>query len=173
MINKTFLALIFSLAGSLAASAATLVPVSYSMPNGGYEYIAGYGDNTYTSSNCENCPNYLSGGLGELTDGVTSPGFFAYLGSFVPMVGWLNTSPTIEVFFNGPQSFGSVGLHLSNAHGAAGIGLPSTVTIAGNQVFSVQGQNDYPDTSNEWHWFNLASGTTGSSLTIRLDATDQ
>jgi hypothetical protein len=173
VLNKTFLALLFPLAGSLAASAATLVPISYSMPNGGYDFIAGYGDNTYNSSNCPDCPVFLSGGLGELTDGITSPGFFAYPGSFGPMVGWFNSSPTIEVFFDGPQSFGSVGLHLSNAHGAAGIGLPSTVTIAGNQVFSVQSQNDYPDTSNEWQWFDLASGTTGSSLTIRLDAAYQ
>lgn len=66
-----------------------------------------------------------------------------------------------------------MGLHLSNAHSAAGIGLPSTVTIAGDQVFSVQGQNVYPDTSNERHRFELASGTTGSSLTIRLDAAYQ
>ncbi len=168
--TRLFLAVLLSAFAAISANAG-LVPISYSMPNGDGGSYSGYTDDTYTSSNCPDCPGYLSGGLGQLTDGITVPSFFgigeAFTHNYPYMVGWLATSVTITAFFDGTQTFGSVGLHLSDSHGAAGIDLPTTITIGGNQVFSPQPQSS--EIANEWHWFTLAPGTTGSSLSIQIE----
>ena len=162
-----FVALIFSLMASHAATAA-LIPISYSMPNGD---LPSYGDETYNNSTCPNYPYTLCGGVGQLTDGVTVPSFFGAGNNFY-MVGWGSNSIIATFYFDGTQNFGAVGLHLSDAHGQAGIGLPLTVTInAGSaQVFTPATQTG--DNGNYWNWFDLAPGTSGSSVSVRLDRND-
>ena len=88
------------------------------------------------------------------------------------MVGWGSNNITATFYFDGTQNFGAVGLHLSDAHGQAGIGLPLTVTInAGSaQVFTPVTQTG--DNGNYWNWFDLARGTSGSSISARLDRND-
>ncbi len=88
------------------------------------------------------------------------------------MVGWGSNNITATFYFDGTQNFGAVGLHLSDAHGQAGIGLPLTVTInAGSaQVFTPVTQTG--DNGNYWNWFDLAPGTAGSSISVRLDRND-
>ena len=62
---------IAALLASLAAGeAAALQPDSYSMPNG-YSGSYNYWDEIYSGSGCRTCDGaFLSGGTGELTDGV-------------------------------------------------------------------------------------------------------
>lgn len=164
---RLFSLLLFVLAPALMAG---IIPVSYSMQNGEYTYVSGYGDNTYTSSNCPGCPADLSGGTGELTDGHVEPSFFSSEGgAYTKMVGW-GGDPSITFEFGSAQTFGAVMLHLSDAHGAAGIYLPTSVDVTiGNTTlnFGLTPQSVYPTTLNEWHTMNVG-GLTGSSVTVKM-----
>ena len=152
---------------TLTASGATLSPISYSMPNGGG--FPGYEDETYSSPNCPNCPGYLSGGLGQLTDGITTPSFFPDEGgTFSTMVGW-TFDPEIFFYFDSTQSFGQVQIHLSDAHGRAGIALPSSIDIligSTTLTFNPVAQNE-TGSLNEWHSFNT-QGLSGDSVKVTL-----
>lgn len=147
---------------------AALIPISYSMPNGDFPL---YSDETYNNSSCPGYPFTLCGGLGQLTDGITKPSFFG-ADNYTYMVGWASSGVVATFFFDGSQNFGAVGLHLSDAHGQAGIGLPLTVTINAGvaQVFTPITQT--ADNGNYWSWFDLAPGTSGSSISVRLDRND-
>jgi hypothetical protein len=81
----------------------------------------------------------LSGGLGELTDGVipTQNWFIveAPAGNG-PYVGWANINPTITFFFDKAYDFTSVTFHLDDSNGSGGVAPPSRATVAG-QSFSI------------------------------------
>ncbi len=156
------------LAFSLSASADTLSPISYSMPNGEYSYVTGYGDNAYSNTSCPGYPGSLCGGLGELTDGLTVPSFAGGV-NYYSMVGWGSgegSSQTISFFFDGVQNFGRVGVHASN-YSPAGILLPSSVQITVGadtpQNFTVAPSSS---TDNQWLYFDVTG--SGSSLDLKL-----
>lgn len=122
------------------AHAGTLSPLSYDMLNGNGIASGGsfnYWDLFYNGvgpTNVDNAP--LSGGLGDLTDGVIAvDNWFAVenIDGTGPYVGWRTFDPVITFNFAGLVSIDAVTLHLDDSDGAGGVSLPTGVSI--NNVF--------------------------------------
>ena len=101
-------------------------PTSYDIYNGN----AGYLDDTYSpdpSNNHLTAGAYLSGGLGDLTDGITgplhsdtNPGLF---------VGWQNYDPTITFHFAGVVDIGAIAFFVDGNSTGGGVNVPSKVAF--------------------------------------------
>ncbi|MEM6682497.1 MAG: hypothetical protein AAF607_09665 [Pseudomonadota bacterium] len=99
MLSATCFGLIVNAAVSLAA---IISPTSYNIPNGSTGSFT-YFDDSYNGAGGNNVPGAaLTGGVGDLTDGVIAvtswngpdgpnPG---------PYVGWLNINPKLSFFFD-------------------------------------------------------------------------
>ncbi|MEW6220400.1 MAG: VPLPA-CTERM sorting domain-containing protein [Thermodesulfobacteriota bacterium] len=122
------------LAGAGAAGAAPLAPVSYDMPNGetgSYQYW----DESYTGSgNPLVSLSPLSGGLGDLTDGVIATQNWNIVEAPAgpgPYVGWYTITPTITFHFGGPVTVDAVTFYVDDANGYGGVRTPAGFVIAG------------------------------------------
>jgi MYXO-CTERM domain-containing protein len=153
-----------SLAGLTASALAIqVVPISYSMPNG----VAGaftYFDDSYNGSGCVTCAgSALSGGKGDLTDGVlANANWFSSPG---PWVGW-STNPTIVFQFAGNVAIDTVSLRFDDSNGNGGVSPPASVTIAG-QTFLVTDAI----TSTPFDFTVTGLTFVGSSLPIAINRT--
>lgn len=118
-----------------AVQAATVHPTSYYMNNGASGSF-NYWDDSYTGSgNNRRDGAFLSGGLGDLTDGVIATQNWNRVegprGPVGPYVGWVNTNPSIVFRFDTAQKFNTVTFHFDSNGGGGGVGAPSSVTING------------------------------------------
>ncbi|MDP0498924.1 MAG: PEP-CTERM sorting domain-containing protein [Verrucomicrobiota bacterium JB022] len=84
--------------------------------------------------------SYPDTGGTELTDGVDITLAWGnginMSGQTAPLVGWLNTDSSITFSFAEPQVFYSVTAFFADSDNAAGVGMPSTVTISDGADFS-------------------------------------
>ncbi len=124
---------------STTVVAAPILPISYDMRNG-QTGSYNWWDDTYSGSgNSMLDGTLLTGGLGQLTDGI--------LGTFVvgacctpatayPWIGWASIQPDITFNFGSPTIFTSAGFHAANPH-TGGIALWGSVTLS----FSIDGIN--------------------------------
>lgn len=135
-------------AWSGAVSAAPLLPTSYDLRNGDGQASGGsfnYWDLAYSGAGATTVDGAsLSGGLGDLTDGVIATQNWFNVenaGGTGPYVGWYRcTAPacvpdpvvtfrftpgTLETFV-----FNSVTLHLDDANGAGGVQLPAAISVS-------------------------------------------
>ncbi len=106
---------------------AVVAPVSYDMQNGQtgtYSYFDdiydGNGDNTQPLA-------WLTGGLGELTDGVIATQHWNT--NNAPYVGWSSLDPTITFHFAQSVNIESVVLHMDDSSGGGGVHVPTDVRI--------------------------------------------
>jgi hypothetical protein len=120
------------------ALAVQVVPSSYAMPNGNagdYTYF----DESYNGSGCVTCAGAaLSGGLGDLTDGViatTSWNVAEPPAGPGPYVGWRFINPAITFRFDGVVNIDSVTISF-DSNAITGVFAPQSVTIAG-QTFPI------------------------------------
>ncbi len=95
--------LLLSLLGT--AAQAHLTVVSYTMTDGA-DLHGAYYDNAYNGTRDAN--RWLSGGTGDLTDGVTSVSVAAGYGAWAPYVLWDGLSPVITFDLGGPFTLSSV-----------------------------------------------------------------
>lgn len=118
----------------VAAIAAPVSPISYEMQNGqtgSYQYW----DESYSGSgNSSVSLSLLSGGLGDLTDGIiatqnwnvveapSGPG---------PYVGWASIDPVIKFSFASVLSFNSITFHLDDSNGLGGVQPPASIWVNG------------------------------------------
>lgn len=120
------------------ATASPLTVSTYSMFNGGtgaYNYY----DHNYTpcpASDCITTGAPLSGGTGELTDGVTSSTDWNVAGNPEPWVGWDNgqpngTNPTVTFNFASTVTINSVSVWFDNTLGYGEVGAPGTILVDG------------------------------------------
>ena len=111
-----------------------VMPVSYDMLNGetgNYTYF----DDTYNGSGNPQQPlSPLSGGLGDLTDGVIATQNWNIAN--LPYVGWHTITPTITFHFAEEMRIHTVVLHVDDSNGAGGVYPPSLVrlTMGGQSV---------------------------------------
>lgn len=103
--------------------AAIVEPVTYEAPtpNNG---VFGYQDDTYNGTNIG---GMLSGGTGDLTDGVVAPGH--WFTTPRPWVGWANADPTLVFRFAPGTILDTVDFYFDNAQGAGAVRLPRSVTL--------------------------------------------
>lgn len=119
------------LAASSLALAVPVTPLSYSMQNGGTGSY-NYWDDSYSGSG-STTTNYaaLSGGLGDLTDGVIATQNWnvaeAPAGAG-PYVGWL-ASPSINFHFASAQTIKSLTVHYDDANGYGGVWTPNSISL--------------------------------------------
>ena len=126
--------------------AASISPISYDMLNGNGQAIGGsfnYWDKNYTGSgntNQDNAP--LSGGLGDLTDGVIATDNWLNVENVAgegPYVGWLSLDPTITFNFANIVNIDSVTIYVDdyNGVGAGNVRVPHSVNLSmGGASFS-------------------------------------
>jgi hypothetical protein len=121
---------------AVRVEAAPILPTSYDMPNG----IAGsytYFDSTYNGSgNTAVSGAALSGGLGELTDGIIPTSNWSVTeppDGDGPYVGWQNFDPTITFHFVAGTTINGVTIYLDDSNGAGGVSPPSAIRINGQQ----------------------------------------
>lgn len=149
---NSFIPAIFALGlSAAAATAATVTPTSYDMlngQNGSYTYQDGtYSVGGLLHPNANTSGAALSGGLGELTDGIiatgnwNSPGVEPAPGNG-PYVGWASIQPVITFNFADAVDFVSATFHFDGSN-AGGVAPPSSVTINGvNQAVSAPASTD-------------------------------
>jgi hypothetical protein len=108
------------------------------MPNGNGVASGGsfnYWDRSYNGSGSvttDNAP--LSGGLGDLTDGVIATQNWNLVENVAgtgPYVGWRNLDPTITFQFASTASFDSVVIDFDDSDGNGGVAAPLGVVING------------------------------------------
>ena len=122
--------------GSPCAEAMKISPVSYDMPNGHGQASSGmfnYWDLAYTGSGDTMSDGAaLTGGLGDLTDGVAAGDNWFNTENVAgtgPYVGWANLDPVITFHFDEPRQWQTIRIHVDDADGAGGVSTPSAVTV--------------------------------------------
>jgi hypothetical protein len=122
------------------AQAAPVTITSYSMPNGDGRSTTGvynYWDRSYTGtgdSNIDGAP--LSGGTGDLTDGIIASGFWNVTENVAgtgPYVGWRNTrslNPLITFNFDGDTTINAIRIHIDNSQDGS-VRAPADILING------------------------------------------
>jgi hypothetical protein len=115
-------------AGWTPALGASIMPQRYEMMNGGISTFS-YLDDSYNGSGDKTVPYaYLSGGLGDLTDGViatqnwnNTPGLY---------VGWgYGNIPVIRFHFSTPVTINTINIFVDDADGSGSVRLPDSYRI--------------------------------------------
>lgn len=164
-----------------AAQADVLTVNSYDMLNGNGQANGGnynYWDKAYNgvgSTATDNAP--LSGGVGDLTDGVVSTFNWYSVENATgtgPYVGWrdlgLNAGPSITFNFASSVSINTIRIHADDSNGAGGVSLPSFVSFNGGAPISVVD----PDTSAAPSWLEFSNlNLSGNSVNVRLSYGNQ
>lgn len=146
------------------AWAATVAPVSYDELNG-FAGQYNYFDDLYTGSGCKTCAgSSLTGGLGDLTNGViaTSNWNVAETSGHGPYVGWAYTDPTITFHFGQLVQIDSVTFSFDDAQ-AGGVSAPTSVLI-GTKSFSVAN----PVGTAPFSFTASGLGFAGSDLAVKI-----
>lgn len=134
--HHTAIATLTLLAGGSATAVTALsstAPDSYNMLNGDSGSFT-YFDDSYNGVGCVTCSYApLSGGKGDLTDGLIATGnWFAASG---PYVGW-RIDPVITFHWATPVNITSVTFHFDDSDGSGGVNAPASVLVDGN-LFSI------------------------------------
>lgn len=158
---------------SSATFAATVGPVSYEMPNGYGQASGGnynYWDKAYTGSGNTSADGaYLSGGLGDLTDGIVTTlnwNSIENIGGTGPYVGWVDINPTIIFHFATSVNISSISIHADDSAGGGGVNLPTSVAFNGGAAISVLD----PDASDSPAYLTFSNlSLTGKDISITLN----
>lgn len=162
-----------------AAGPGVLAPTHYDMLNGyGTANLGSYNywDKGYTGSG-NTTQDYapLSGGLGDLTDGVVATGRWdevENLDGTGPYVGWATIDPVITFHFDGVHSFSQLTVWHDDANGYGNVATPQgfVVTVGGrSQTFTIADPaGDSPFAST----LLLGPGFVGDTLQLQVLRTD-
>ena len=129
-----------ALALAVPASASAVLSTGYDMPNGDGTASGGsynYWDRFYTGAGATTTDGAaLSGGKGDLTDGVVAPTFW-YLtengAGTGPYVGWydpVTPKPVVTFHFAGSPAIGGINIHIDNSH-VGGVYAPGAILVDG------------------------------------------
>jgi PEP-CTERM motif len=168
-----------TLAAASAAAQTVVAPIAYDMPNGYGQANMGsynYWDKAYTGSGNTSLDfDPLSGGLGDLTDGVIATQRWDMVENAEgtgPYVGWAGIDPVITFHFGQVHSFSQVKIWHDDADGYGNVATPMgfTVTVgAQSQYFAITDPvGDVPFAST----LVLGAGFTGSSLQLQVHRFD-
>lgn len=168
-----------ALASASAAAQTVVAPTAYDMPNGYGRANNGsfnYWDLAYTgsgSTTTDFAP--LSGGLGDLTDGVIATerwDLVENLEGTGPYVGWSAIDPVITFHFAQAHAFSQVTIWHDDADGYGNVATPMafTVTVGSqSQRFTITDPaGDAPFAST----LVLGAGFVGSSLQLQVHRSD-
>jgi len=179
-LNRLAAALALAAATALPAMAQTvLAPTAYDMPNGygqAHDGSNNYWDKAYTGNgNTSLDGDPLSGGLGDLTDGVIATGNWNEVENLEgtgPYVGWSLIDPVITFHFAQAHTFSHVKIWHDDANGYGNVATPMGFTV------TVGAQSTYfaitdPGTAEPFaSTLVLGPGFTGSSLQLQVHRFD-
>ncbi|MFM8285967.1 MAG: hypothetical protein ACKOGA_04485 [Planctomycetaceae bacterium] len=124
----TLLAMVMSLGMSQVGSAGGLTATSYDLLNGelGGD-VPNFFDDTYSGTgNRQTVKSPLSGGLGDLTDGVVAT--TNWNGQYLRYVGWYSIDPQVTFHFSSDVAIDNIRFHFDDAK-FGGVFSPASVTI--------------------------------------------
>ena len=123
----------------ISAQAASVKPISYDMLNGDSGSY-NYWDQSYTGSGNVNANgSSLTGGLGDLTDGVIATQNWNVVEAPAgngPYVGWVHKNPVIDFRFASVEIFNSITFHFDDSDGIGGVYQPASANVNGT-VYAV------------------------------------
>jgi len=132
LLSTLLAAVLVSFGGHAVAS--PLVVSSYDMVNG-YTGSYQYWDDSYSGSGSKTTDGAaLSGGKGDLTDGVVAASNWFVTEAPAgpgPYVGWVNINPVIHFHFGGPVAINTISFSFDDANGYGGVSTPLSVVIGG------------------------------------------
>ena len=140
--NKLVIAAVAALSIGSSVQAAQVFSTSYDMPNGDGQASGGsynYWDKEYSGAGSTITDGAaLSGGLGNLTDGVIATDYWYNVENGAgtgPSVGWYGPvpstlNPVVTFNFSGSPAIDRVVLHIDDSH-AGGVYAPSAIWING------------------------------------------
>lgn len=156
------LAMLLGLMSMGPSFAAPVVPIAYDMSNGTAATFS-FWDDLYSGSGCRTCSGaLLSGGLGDLSNGVAATSSWNVTPA--PYVGWSDFNPTIAYHFGQTVTINSVTFSVDNP--GSGLFGPSSVVI-GAQTFPVT----LPSTSGPFQFTVSGLGFVGSDLNLTINRT--
>jgi PEP-CTERM motif len=166
------LLVVVQMLGLSPARAVSIAPLSYDMNNGHGQASGGsfnYWDKSYTGSGVTTIDDApLSGGVGDLTDGIAASDFWfnvengAGTGPYVGWYGLVRTNPIIQFNFADTPTISQISIHLDNSL-AGGVFQPLAFLVNGN-AWSFT-----PLVSGTIGWITLTgAAVTGSSLSLTL-----
>jgi len=132
-----------AIAAATPATAVQIFSIGYDTPNGNGNASTGsafnYWDLNYSgvgSTTTDGAP--LSGGSGDLTDGVAASDFWYNVENFAgtgPYVGWVNrpggvSNPLLTFYFSGGPTITSLSAHIDNSFFGS-VGAPASVLVNG------------------------------------------
>ena len=171
--NKSITILLMSAVIILSASALlaiTLHPVSYSMLNG-QSGSFNYWDEIYSGTGNPYADlSPLSGGLGDLTDGIIATQMWYYAEKPAgngPYVGWYHSPIDITFYFSQSVLMNNLTIYVDDPNGWGGVYIPKSVdiTMSGStQSYSI---NDPPSNTPLGITFNNLN-LTGNSLQLSI-----
>ena len=147
-----------------AALAITISPSSYNMPDGETATFE-YKDSTY---NGNNSGGFLSGGTGELTDGVIATDNWD--DNPDPYVGWFK-DPTITFNFTQAVNIDELTLSVDDSNNTGGVTTPGSVDISMNGITIERNIVD-PPSSNPFSETFSGLGLSGTSLALKINDGD-
>lgn len=177
--NSLFWGLILIIAATISSvNAAVIAPVSYDMSNGDGQANGGtynYWDKNYTGSgNTTQDGACLSGGLGDLTDGIIATQNWSAVENAAgtgPYVGWVNRNPTITFNFGNLVNIDAVTIYVDGSNGAGAVEIPQSVDLSmGASSFNSGILVGSPNGSPTSFTFS-GLGFSGSSLQLGLNRT--
>jgi hypothetical protein len=163
---KTCAGLAALAAASTFAAAGNVVPTSYDMRNGETGTFTYWDDSYNGSGSTTTSGDLLSGGLGDLTDGVIATQNWHQTPG--PYVGWDTITPTITFKFGGEVQIDSIILHLDDSNGSGGVTPPSSVLVEWANG-SLLAEITDPDSGEPFAFTINALGFTGSELRVTLN----
>ncbi len=167
------LATLTCLGGVGYSQGAVLAPTSYDMLNG-QSGLYNYWDDSYsgTGNNQKNLAP-LSGGLGDLTDGIIATENWIDVedppGPHGPYVGWVNMDPTITFHFGESVNVGKVVLHVDDRGSAK---PPESVGISMDGLPALYFAVDDPPSSDPFAITLSNLDLTGESLALEVFVRD-
>jgi hypothetical protein len=163
---KTCAGLAAVAAASTFAVAGNVVPTSYDMLNGETGTYTYWDDSYNGSGSTTTSGDLLTGGLGDLTDGViATQNWFNTPG---PYVGWYANTPTITFNFAGEVQIDSIILHLDDSNGSGGVAAPGSILVEWANGSLLADITD-PDSGEPFAFSINALGFTGSELRVTIN----
>ena len=159
---------VVTIVGSVSDScqAGTLTPKSYDLPNGqlGGD-VPNFFDDTYTGTGNKHAVLApLTGGLGDLTDGVIAT--TNWNGQYLRYVGWDSIDPKISFHFENSVSLDNVRFYFDDAE-FGGVDNPAGVTISNGTTSLFAAVSDPPGSAPFVFDFNT-HGLSGADFDVTI-----
>lgn len=151
------------LTGAAQAAPAPISPVSYDTTTN----VDAWRDDSYSGTVSG---FVLSGGLGELTDGVIPTAGFAPAGGVDPYVAWLDVQPSILFDFGANVRLTSVTLYYDDNNGGNSVNVPHqfSLTPTGGATLTQTVINNLPSGEPNSTTLSFGAGLVGQTFTLDI-----